>query len=288
MYRLRKEDTSFYLYLKDTVLSPFIEKQENDELSYIPNMSTDTTKVYEITTYVEPNPFDRGRGIVYFDEAFDHCLVNTTTYSGTPEQSNRVTVYDENGVILSDQHYMIDYVDGRIIADTTISPAFIDYYWNYVSVVDEWSAITAAEPPVVVIDLSGTDKKGYQFGGGKEIRRKCTLHLFASSPAERNDLIEVIYDGLYLKSCPLYELEHGSVLDYDGTFYGRRYNMNKNETLFSRATVSGTSNLYFESVSARHINLPIAMSKGLDDVMLSDLNAYRAKITFELVSYTTV
>ena len=62
--------------------------------------------------------------------------------------------------------------------------------------------------------------------------------------------------------------------------------MDKTQTLFDRTTISGTSRLMFENVSSRHINLPIAMSKGRDDVMLSDLNAYRSKITFDLRSYT--
>jgi hypothetical protein len=285
MYRLRREDDSVYLYIKDVVLKPFIEKQEKEALLYIKELSTDTTAVYEIETFSQPSPFDRGRGMVYFDEGFDYCLVNTPTYSGTPEQSNRVRVYDENLNIIDDTSYMIDYMDGRIITTYNTKPAYIDYFWNYVSLVDEWSAITAADPPVVVLDVSGTDKKGYQLGGGKQVDRKMTLHIFASSTAERNDLIEVLYDNLYLKGCPLYELPEGTVLDYDGTFYGRRHNMNKDETLFSRATVSGTSNLMFENVSHRNINLPLAMSRGMDKVMLSDLNAYRAKITCDLRSY---
>jgi len=285
MYRLRHEDDSVYLYLKDVVLKAFIEKQEQEKLVYIEELSEGNTSVYEIDNVLEPAPFDRGRGLVYFDGDFDNCLVNTPTYSGTPEQSNRVKVYDQNGNVIDDTRYMIDYIDGRIITSRYVKPVMIDYYWNYVSLVDEWSAITAADPPVVVLDISGTDKKGYQLGSGKQIDRKMTLHIFASSPAERNDIVEVLYDGLYLKSCPLYELPEGTVLDYDGTFYGRRYNMNKDETLFSRATISGSSALMFENVSHRNISLPLSMSRGMDKVMLSDLNAYRAKITCDLRSY---
>lgn len=286
MFKLRKEDLSVYLYLKDRLLADFIEFEEKDELLYSNDLSSDTTDVYQIQSFSEPSPYERGRGLVYFDDLTGQQLVNDTTFSGTPEQSNRVTVYDTDLNVISDQNYMIDYIDGRIITTTSVVPKYIDYFWNYVSVVDEFSAITAADPPVVVLDIHGTDKTGYQLGAGKKVIRKVMVHIFASSPAERNDLTEAIYDGLYLKCCPLYELSQGSVLEYDGTFFGRKYNLNKDETLFSRATVSGTSRLLFDHVSSRNINLPLAMTKGRDEVTLSDLNAYRSKITFDLLSYT--
>ena len=288
MKRLRKEDLSVYLYLKDLVLSEFIEYQEADELVYSNNLSSTTTDVYEIASTAFPSPFERGRGLVYFDEGLENeCMVNTTTYSGTAEQSNRITVYDSSMNIIDDTNYIIDYVDGRVImVNQGITPTYIDYYWNYTSVVDEWSAITAADPPVIVVDMHGTNKMGYQLGPGKKIVRHVIIHIFSTSPAERNDLTETLYDNLYHHGCPLYDFPQGSVLDHDGTFFGRRYNLNKDETLFDRTTVSGTSRLTFENVVAKNINLPLAMSKGRDEVMLSDLNAYRAKITFDLWSYT--
>ena len=288
MYRLRKEDISLYLYIKDYVLKDFIEKEESESLELIEELSNTTTHVYGIQTEVLPNPFARGRGIVYFDEGFDYCLVNTTTYSGTPEQKTRVVVYDALGNEIPDTTYMVDYEDGRIITTPDISPAYIDYYWNYVSVVDEWSTLTSAQPPVVVVDVQRTKKSGYQLGGGKYISRYVNLHIFASSQAERNDLVEVLYDGLYLKSCPLYELPTGTVLDFDGTFYGRKRNMDKDSNLFSRATVSGVSNLMFEEVESRNVNLPLVITRNIDNVLLSDLNAHRARVTFNMTSYDNV
>lgn len=285
MYRSRKEDTSVYLYIKDIVLQPFTEFQEKDILRYSTTMSTDTTYVYEIETYLDPSPFERGRGILYFDDLSNSPLVNCTTYSGTPEQSNRVTVYDDDMNIVDENLYIVDYVDGRIITYPSVSVKYIDYYWNYVSLVDEWSAITAASTPVVVLDLNAVNKVGYQMGGGRKVIRKGNLIVFASSPAERNDLTEVLYDGIYLKSCPLYDFPKGSVLDYDGTFYNRKNNMNKATNLFDRSLVPYSSSLRFESVDSKNISLPLAMTKGKDDVTLSDLNAYRARITFDLVSY---
>jgi len=293
MRKLRKEDLSLYYFIKDVVLTDFIEKEEEVCLSYMPEVSCEDSLVYEALTSMAPNPTERGRGWVYFDEGFEACLCNTATCSGTPEQSNRVTVYasttsggTEQLTPISDQDYIVDYLDGRIITSGTVTPKYVTYYWNYVSVVDEWAAVEAADPPVIVIDIFGTDKMGYQLGGGRKAVRKVDIHIFASHTAERNDLVETIYDGLYLKSAPLYEFPEGTVLDYDGTWYGRKQNLNKQETLFDRATMSGIiGNMEFENVTARHVNLPLLMTRNRNEVMLSDLNAYRSKISFDLVSY---
>jgi hypothetical protein len=182
---------------------------------------------------------------------------------------------------------MVDYLDGRIVTSGTCEPKFISYYWNYISVVDEWAVVEAADPPVVVIDIHGTDKAGYQIGPGKKVSRKVDIHIFATHTAERNDIVETIYDNLYLKSCPLYDFPQGTVLDYDGTFYGRKNNMNKNTNLFNRTTISGViGNLEFHNVTSRHVSLPLLMTRNRDEVALSDLNRYRSKISFDLVSYT--
>lgn len=292
MSKLRKEDLSLYYYLKDIAFIDYIEIEENIELSYLPEVSypPDSSYVYGSLSTMLPKPTDRGRGWVYFDEneLTNQCLRNTATYSGTVEQSSRVTVY--SGTLgsltaISGSDYILDYVDGRVITSGTVTPTYIDYAWNYISVVDEWAAIEAADPPVIVIDINGSDKAGYQLGHGKKETRKVDIHIFASSTSERNDIAEKIYDALYLKSIPVYDFINGSVLDYDGTFYSRRDNMDKSVTPFDRTVVSGVSNLYFEKVTNRHVNLPLIMSRGRNEVMLSDLNAYRSKVSFEMYSY---
>jgi hypothetical protein len=284
MYRLRKEDSSLYLYLKDIILKDFIEFQEKDNLVYSTSLSSDSKAVYDIDTYLEPNPFEYGRGLAYFDDLTGVPLV-CTTISGTTEQRDRVYLYDEDLTVIDDNSYIVDYITGRIITTPDVKPAYIDYYWHYVSLVDEWSAVTASKPPVVVIDVNSTVKKGFQLGGGKYTERKVSLIIFASSTAERNDLAEVLHDGLYQKSCPYYDFPEGTVLDFDGTFRGRRYTDDKTDNFFIRTTVSGVSNLRFENVVTKHVSLPIVMSKGKDEVALSDLNAYRSKITFDMTTY---
>lgn len=283
MYKLRKEDASVNLYLKDIVLAEFIEFQEKDSLVYSDSLSNDIYKVYTIETEVEPSPFARGRGIVYFDDLTNTPLVCSTTYSGTPEQSTRVVVYDDSLSVIPDSSYIVDYLDGKILMVDDIEPFYIDYYWNYVGLLDEWSLVYTTKPPVIVLDINATKKEGFQLGGGKKIVRKGSIYVFATNASERKDLEEIIYDKLYLKSCALYDFPKGTVLDYDGTFYGRKTNMYKNYNLFSRDVVSNTSNLKFENIDMKHINLPITDLN--NNNIPTSINAYRSRINFDLVSY---
>lgn len=280
MRKIRKEDLSLYYYLKHVILSDFIEKEELVPLQYVPEISRGNSHVYEAQTDMLPKPTERGRGWVYLD--LDDPYGNT-------EQNSRVKVYDATATGTIDESlWMVDYIDGRVVTSGTCQPAYVTYDWNYISLVDEWSAVEASDPPVVVIDIHGTDKTGYQLGPGKLAKRKVDLHVFASNTAERNDIVETLYDGLYLKRCPIYDFPEGTILDYDGTWYGRRDNMNKTETLFDRTTVSGIlgCGLMFENITARHVSLPLLMTRGRTEVMLSDLNAYRSKVSFDMYHYT--
>jgi hypothetical protein len=290
----RKEDLSVYHYMKEIALANFIETEEEISLELMPEICDIDSFVYEAITTMEPGPTERGRGWVYFDcVSGTNCNYVTVTgtdahgnylSSGVPEQSNRITVY-ENGTPLSASEYMIDYIDGRIITTRKLTNPTITYDWYLISLVDEWATIEASKPPVVVIDMHGVDKAGYQLGGGKKSTRKVDFHIFAGGTAERNDIAEAIYDSLYLRSCLLQDFPNGSPLDYDGTFYGRRSKTNKLTYLYNRTPVSNTSRLYFENVTARHVNLPLLMSRGRDEVLLSDLNAYRSKVSCDLVLY---
>jgi len=308
MRSLRKEDLSLYHYIKEVVLLDFIEVDEMIPLVYMPKLSSvdndadplTNILVYATETNTRPLPIERGRGWVYFDTVSGttttpcqpYTLVSGTRADGvpvvgTPEQSEMVIVYDSNFNVVSDTTYIIDYIDGRIVTDNaTLDLAYVTYHWYYVSVVDEWEKVQSADSPVVVIDIFGTDKYGYQLGSGKKVFRKVNLHVFASSSPERKDITEALYDGLYLKSCPLYDFPLGDVLEYDGTFYGRKDNPNKLTSLFDRTSNKNViGNLKFENVSARNIGLPPILSRNREEVM-SDLNAYRSKVSFDLVSYT--
>ena len=303
---LRKEDLSLYHHIKDTVLRDFVEREEYVALTYMSELSNTNSYVYQYDWDLDPRPDDRGRGWLYFDAPVNGLNCEPfPTYSGlngdgdpaygTPEQSNRVIVYETttSGYSIVDwQDYMIDYVDCRIISTRELTDPLVTFDWNYVSVVDEWAVVEAATTPVVVVDIDSTRKKGYQLGGGKKSIRGATIHIFASNTAERNDLVETLYNGLYLRSCPLFDFPTGDVLDYDGTFYGRAdltdripIPDNKLTYLFDRDKVEYVEKLEFDNVNSRNVNFPIFLSKAASSPITSDLNTYRAKITFNIVSY---
>jgi len=315
MKALRKEDISLYLYIKDVVLRDFRERSEYVDLELIPEYCVEGSFVYGVAGTCPSDdvlfmPTERGRGWVYFDDPTggSFCEPYPTISGlngdgdpafGTPEQDNQVIVYETtySGLsVVSWRDYMIDYVDGRIVSTRELQQPKITYTWNYVSVVDEWEHIQAANPPIVAINLLGTDKFGYQLGGGKRSVRKGGLYIFASNNAERNDLSEVLYDSLYNRSCPLYNFPSGTILDYDGTFYGRRdlddripesliMSLNKLTYLFDREHMPYMSTLKFDSVSARDVTIPMIMTRGRKETTFSDLNAYRAKVTFDMYSF---
>lgn len=306
MTSIRKEDLSLFYYIKDTVLVDFIEIVEKAELIYVESLSSfandgnsaTNSFVYDIAFTTAPFPNERGRGLVYFDavSGTNYCApydvvsgtnINGDLIEGTPEQSSRVIVYDATLNVIPTTEYMIDYVDCRIITSGTCSPAYIDYTWNYISTVDEWEALPAVTPPVVVVDVKPLDKKGYQLGGGKKVRRAVDLHVFASSSAERNDLSEILYDGLYNKGCPLYNFSLGTVLDSDGTWHDRKHNNNKLTSLFDREVISGPiiGNVMFEEVVVKQI--PRYSINNKDSEFLDVLNSYRVKISFYMTYYTS-
>lgn len=323
MKSLRKEDLSLYYYLKHVGLFSFIEREDRALLQALEVEDSCDFNQYVYEAQVEwcnndgftPNPTERGRGWVYLDpsttsgttQCYPYTTVSGTDIEGNiimgiPEQSNRVTVYDiPVGVgqinliddatlsmyVVPENEYMVDYLDGRIVTSGTVNPTYVTYHWYYVSLVDEWAAVEAAAPPVVVIDMHGTDPTGYQLGGGKKKVRKVDLYVFASNPAERNDIVEELTDALFNKSAPLYEFPLGTMLEYDGTWYGRKQTTNKLTSLFNRQHATHIiGNMEFENVSARHISLPLVMTRDRNEVMLSDLNAYRSKVSFDLVTYT--
>lgn len=324
MRSLRKEDLSLYYHLKHVGLFEFIEMEAVAPLQKLDTEEFCNTnfQVYEaLTEWCEdpdgfaPDPTERGRGWVYLDSGTvisgtDQCLPYSTISGtdvegneilGIPEQSDRVKVYaipsnisvhslDEASLEIfriDDEDYIVDYIDGRVVTDPGVVPTHATYHWYYVSLVDEWAAVEAADPPVVVIDMHGTDKTGYQLGGGKKQVRKVDLHVFATNPAERNDIVEELVDSLFNKSAPLYDFPLGTMLDYDGTWYGRKDDDNKLTSLFNRQHASHViGNMEFENVTSRHVSLPLVMTRDRNEVMLSDLNAYRSKVSFDLITYT--
>lgn len=262
MKKARKEDISLHHYIRNTVLSDFIETEKNVPLVYMDELSESSgAAVYQADSNMIPKPTSTGRGWVYVDGPGYYT-----------EQENSVVVYDRLGAVISGG-YSIDYVDGRVIfPDKVVVPAAVTYRWYYVAVVDEWDLVQATDLPVVVVDMMGFSKEGFQLGAGKKVPRRINLHVFASNQAEREDLSESLYDGVYLKSCPLQELVHGTMIDWDG-----RWNPD-----YTFTTISGHSYLKFDNPRARNVYPRLMGIPSRDVTQLSDLNRYRCRISFEM------
>jgi hypothetical protein len=230
-------------------------------LEYLPDISEPTSKVYEVSSNMNPSPTDLGRGLVYID-----------SYGDTTEQQNAVTVYDGVGAAISGSNFMIDYVDCRIITSGTVTPATVTYKYFYVGMVNGWESIEASTVPIVAVNLESFEKVGFQLGGGRKPIRRGHLHIFASNRAERSDLVELLYDGINEKCCPNQNFTNGSMIDWDGTFSEN----------YIYETIQYSSNLHFENVMARNINSPLLGIPSRDMTMLSDLNRYRARVDFDM------
>jgi len=263
MQKLRQEDLSLHHYLRFNVLNQYIETDYNIPLEYLSDISEAGSYVYASSSTRLPSPTSLGRGWVYLDN-----------YGDTTEQQNAVTVYDASNAVISGSNYMIDYVDGRIVtSDVGIVPSSVTYQYFYVSLVNEWQDVAAADVPVVVVNLEATEKEGFQLGGGKKPIRRGRLHIFANNQAERDDLIELLYDGIDKKCVPNQIWPQGSMIDWDGTF--------SNNYIYEVAQYE--SSLHIDDVVARNVN-PSLLSAvpRIDMTMLSDLNRYRARIDFNM------
>ena len=265
MKALRKEDISLHHYIKNYALQNFIEEEKDISLSYVSSESGAGSYVYQSNSTMDPLPTSRGRGWVYLDNYYD-----------TTQQSGTITVRDSNGTAISGSNYMVDYIDGRVIfATPTPVPATIDYKWYYVSVVDEWLDVReASDLPIVVIGISNFAKEGFQLGGGKFVSRRIDLNVFASDQAEKDDISECLYDSLYLKSCAYQNFPKSGIVDWDGTW-------NSN---YEFTTVSGSSSLKFDNVTSTTVRVTLA-TPSRDPLILSDLNRYRSRISFDLVHW---
>lgn len=262
----RQEDISLYLYLKDRIIMPeYAELAEGYSLT----SSDGATWEMEYSSEIGIHPFRRGdytgegRGLVYFD------LVNNVCNFGS-EQTDRIVVRDSGGSIIDSSLYVVNYLNGELLTSENLTGGTIDYYWNYVAVIDAWPYENVVAMPIVSINLLSGDKAPLQLGGGSIREAEWNVQIFANSKGERDDLMDVIYDGIYRKRCPIYTYATGLPLKYNGMF----------NYAFTTETNLSFPSLFFENVEKRLSGLP---SWGFYET--ERLNRYRAEITFDTLAY---
>jgi hypothetical protein len=249
---LRQEDTALYNYLKYEVLpQEFIEEMKG--VSFIYDASSG---VYQpvISDAYEPSPFSEGRGIVPFDDTLVNDIYSVDTES---EQITKVSLTGPSS-------YTVDYVRGYI-SNFDAAPTSMDFYWNYVSVLDSWPGETPPPLPVISLDTSSSSITGYQLGGGKKYQRTIKIHIFATSRRERDELTDLIEEQFFNKRITVKDYTQGGYLSYDGT-----YNSSFDHTPINSSPVTTLS------VSSRFLSPGAAWD---------NLNRYRSMVSISYESY---
>jgi len=243
----RNLELSFEIYLKDKILNDWKFDENGNSLTYNSELGLYCPDYSDFT----PSPVDEGRGWSYFDENNFEI-----------EQSNRVNVYPATSVC------RINYMLGGIQHLSGPVPTAVDYNWNYVSVIDEWPQDRGVpELPFIVVNFADYSNRGFQLGGGIHRLDDCEVHIFASSKAERDDLTDTIYYGLYNRVMLPLDFSNGTPIDFDGFF-----NTGYSKTVISGSLVCST---FFDNVRARRVNIN----------QVSVINKFRSRISFRLNFY---
>jgi hypothetical protein len=262
----RKEDISMYLYIKDVVIGPRYSEISTG-MSLTPAGKPNIWNM-EFDLELNKDPFRRleqdingiGRGLLYFD------YTGETSIFGV-EQSNIVKVY--NGATTA-SGYSVNYLNGQVVSNQDLSGFSVDYEWNYVSVLDAWPWDEVPPLPIITIERDDGRSKGLQLGGGDIREGNWTIEIFTNNNGERDDMLDVIWENIYMRRCPLYNLEKGLPLDFGG-LYNEQFNTDY-EPLYS--------SMYFDDAEKRLTGLP---KWGFYDHEI--INRYRAQITFTTRNY---
>jgi len=265
----RMEDMSLQHWIRGALIPlKWVERVTNVSLVY----NSDKQR-FEAQIVWLPNFLDEGRGWVYFDPVgSDTCVINSIPSS---EQTTRVTVYNELGVSIDSSNYIINYIDGAIVASGVTTtpqgvPTTVDFTQYYVSVIDGWPGTNPPDTPIVAVEMGAYEKEGLHLGPGRIAKRNVTIHIFATSSSERDDLTEFLYDSFYNRHIPVLDFREGEPLNYDGTY--------NNSWAGDILQIHGNDDslFYFTKVKAEPINF-----RG----EWTDLNRWRSKVTFVMESY---
>lgn len=261
----RQEDVSLYLHIRDRVIGPqYSELAENYTL-------VSGTGAWDIPyeTSLEIYPFKRdgysglGRGLVYFDMVGDDCCFGV-------EQTNMITISDGVTTLINGSDYYINYLTGQVHSILDLSTFSVDYHWNYVSVLDAWPSDDVPALPIVSIELQRGESLPLQLGGGDIRDGEWNIEIFANNKGERDDLMDVIYEGVYNKRCPIYLFSTGLPLLRSGLF----------NPAFILEEQPNYPHLTFENVEKSLTSLP---RWGFYENEV--INKFRASISFRTLAY---
>lgn len=250
--RTELEHLSLIYYIKEVVLAgDFSQEVQNIPLILDPNLYNGTQRSdYKIIS--PEGPFgnlhsSKGRGLLSFElRDINPCLIYNSTTSGyvpiygTPFEDNSfyfpmereatlVTVRDQLGSVMDRSWYQLDYNKGRIrfpapttptgVVASGLVPTTIDYRFHMVSVLDGWpTQESVPELPIVSIYPDKQTTNPLQIGPGVKFEKKYNIDIFATSNANRRNLIGALESGLYNKHTPVLDFNRsGQPLNHWGT-----------------------------------------------------------------------
>lgn len=257
MQLTRKEDISLYLYIRDMLLGPYYSEIAEGE-----DLLQTSTGVWDISYDSDLEPFVRegyggeGRGLLYFDRDGTECCFGT-------EQTNIVRVYNDTTVASG---YDVNYLAGQILTSQDLTGYNVDYEWSYVSVLDAWPFDDVPPLPVVSIEMQDSQGMPLQLGYGDIRSAYWNVQIFANNKGERDDIMDILYEGIYQKRCSIYTFSTGLPLLRDGTY----------NSAFTTSTDPRYRYLFFEKVKKGLSGLPQWGFYAQETI-----NRYRAEITFE-------
>lgn len=266
----RKEEFSIFLYVKNCLLANHFAEQnlkeplifDAESNTYSISYDSEWIDIFQRGEYAGQG---EGRGLVYFDIPPG---LNPIGCSFQEEQTNMVVVYDSSLNVISGCN--INYLKGEISYNGAETPSVVDYYWHFVSTIDAWPYIDIPQLPIVSVINVTSDRSGIQLGGGHKRLSDWNVQIFAANKGQRTDLKEILFDGLYLKSCPLLNFGNGMPLNRNGTF---------NNT-YIESSVDYYSDIKFMNVKSQVSGLPDWGFYKTDT-----LNKFRAEITFSTETY---
>lgn len=250
--RTELEHKSLVYYIKEVILAAeYSQEVQNVPLVLDPNLYNGAQRTdYKI---ISPSgPFGNlhanvGRGLLSFEvRDINPCMVYDETTSGyvpiygTPFEDNSfyfpmereatlITVRDQFGSPMEKNWYQVDYNKGRIrfpapttptgVVTSGLVPTSIDYRFHLVSVLDGYpTKENLPELPIVAVYPEKQKPDKLQIGPGVEFERQYSIDVFATSNANRRNLLGALESGLHNKHAPVIDFNRvGEPLTHWGT-----------------------------------------------------------------------
>jgi len=204
----------------DHSLTLYLQEDAFPTRGWVANVSNELTQSYQ---NLETGEYERDK----FQTRFKNWVYYATNVSGVTVPA---TASPSAGV-----NYF-DYTNGLVVynpGSTPNTPPLITYSYHAVQVIDGFPDVENVDSwqvPLIAVDFSGMRRRPLALGGGHFVNRIYELHVFGSHDSERDQMIQVLSDGLKYNF---------PVLNFEVTGYPLNFNGDRN-TNYTRSTASAS------------------------------------------------